>query len=271
MIRLVICALGVLVVGVVAPEINSLYHGRYRSLQAARPAAAHRPIGLAGYQAPAPTAPLADRRSLDRDYIVLAIDPSASLDGLDAPRMFPPRICGPFAVLGIWGYGSNSVFSGVIQNGAGVGALSIAKVNHPTAQTWQGLIGTNTWTGATTIGDRSAMTVKPGPVGWSTAWTIGSDALLCLDADLLPNATTAWTAPAALRITYTNGTGAVYLDGALTVTAGAAITVSDAPPLYPTTLLVAANGITGAFAAASLPAGYRIVQTTDRIYLDIIR
>ncbi len=257
MIKIALVAATVLTTGVVLPELASLDHGRYQSLRRAAPAPA--------------TAP--DRRSLAPDYLVLGLQQVASLDSLGGPRMVPPRICGPYAVAGIWGYGANSIYSGIITDGgvAGSGALSIIKTNPAGSQTWQALVGTNSWTGQTAVNDRSALTVAPGPAGWSPNWVIGRDALLCLDSNLAVSGTTGWTAPAALRVTYADGTGAVHLDGALTVTSGAQINVSTVPPLYPTTILVATGGITGTFGAGSLPSGYRLVQTSDRVQLDIIR
>lgn len=257
MLKFSFIAATLLTAGVVAPELASLDHGRYQSLRRAASA----------------SAPARDRRSLADDYVVLGLPQVASLDSLGGPRMVPPRICGPFAVAGIWGYGVNSTYSGVVRDGGvpGSGALSIVKTNPVGSQTWQALIGANTWTGQTAVNDRSALTVAPGPAGWSPNWVIGRDALLCLDHDLAVSGTTDWTAPAALHITYADATGAVHLDGALVVTSGAQISVANVPPLYPTTILVAAGGISGTVTAGSLPSGYRLVQTSDRVQLDINR
>lgn len=140
--------------------------------------------------------------------------------------------------------------------------LSITLDNHDRA--WTRLLGANTWTGPTTLTAGSAATVKA-PA--SLAWSIGTRALLCLDADEVTNSNTAWTAPAGLRITYADGSGVVYVDGALTVTAGAQISVSAAPPFYPAPLIEAAGGITGTFTAGTMPAGYGLLHTPSIVFI----
>lgn len=188
----------------------------------------------------------------------------ASLDGIGEPRLLPPIICGRYAVAGQWSItATNSVFTGTIQDGAGGAALGITVAN--ARRVWVRLIGTNTFTGPTQLSPYASATIKPGA---SNAWSLGTGALLCVDQNEVSDGSYAWTAPAAQRITYADGTATVYVDGALTVTSGAAITVTAAPPYRPATLMEARGGIAGTFAAASLPAGWRLVHTSTRVLLD---
>jgi len=188
----------------------------------------------------------------------------ASLDGLGEPRLLPPLICGRYAVAGQWDFGGvHNVFTGTLTDGEGGGALGITVNNARRA--WTRLIGTNTFTGPTTLDNYAAATITPGA---SLAWSLGSGALLCVDADQVSDGNYPWTAPAAQQITYADGTGTVYVDGALTVTSGAAISVTVAPPYRPTTLLEARGGLSGTFAAGTLPAGWHLVHTATRVLLD---
>lgn len=186
----------------------------------------------------------------------------ASIDALGGPRYLPPRICGRYAVPGIWGAGEHSVFSGTIEDGSAA-ALSVEKIR----PTWQALVGTNTWTGATIVGEGSALTLAP-PSG-STNWQIGSAALMCLDDDLATGGSTAATIPTGAGLSYTDGSGVLYADGSLDLN-GVEISVATAPKWYPITLVEAAGGLSGVAVAGSLPAGYQLTQDSHFIRLDLM-
>ena len=130
---------------------------------------------------------------------------------------------------------------------------------------WHAWLGDNDWTGPLTVADRRLATVAA-PA--SEIWRVDDGSLLCLDGDLVADLDHDHSLSGAATITYDDGTGVVWVDGQLTVGAGAEITVEQAPPYYPITLLEARGGLSGTFSAGSLPPDWVLLQDTHFVRLD---
>jgi hypothetical protein len=237
------------------------------------------------------------RQYIEPDYVLtgphrpLGVDVRlASLDSLGGPRVLPPPQCGRWAVPGIWGRPMEGVghwlFTGRICDSdpsyledpdgvpatgdeyrvelpceIGPGELSISKTGRGTVQA---LLGSNEFSGP--LAAEAGVFIVADPA--SQTWEIGDSALLCVDTDLVADADSDYSLGSSATLTYTNGTGTAWIDGTLTVAAGASISVEEAPPYHPMTLLEATGGIVGSFSADSIPAGWVLLQDSHFVRLD---
>lgn len=266
-----ICA-GLLSLSVIRGDWRELYRGDWAALWDWDRAALYRRV----YVEPAYvlTGPRAQPLAVDTRL--------ASLDSLGGPRILPPPICGRYAVPGIWSAQPRNTFTGNIcddalwsdpdgtpDNGDEIiigcttigGSLGFKRINPG----WQALLGSNGYTGPTTVDARGVLTVAS-PA--SEDWQLRGGGLLCVDADLVSDAGSDHALSGDATLTYDDGTAVAYVDGQLTVGAGASVTVETAPPYHPITLLEAAGGIVGSFSAGSLPPGWVLLQDSHFVRLD---
>lgn len=185
------------------------------------------------------------------------------------PYLLEPTLCGRFAAPQTYLSGPNWVFTGSVADGAPGGALSIQRGDDAgTVRGWQVFAGDNAWTGATAVTGPAVLSVTP-PLA-SAAISLGRRSLLCIhgwtDAPVAadwtpqPNTTITWQAPPAV----------LHVAGALTDASRLTLTVEQAPPLYPTPLIEADDGITGTPTISSLPTGWQVRQTFTTLYLEPI-
>lgn len=189
-----------------------------------------------------------------------------SITPLSGPRILPPTLCGRYAVPGVWsrtpsagGRTYGGTYWGDISDGIGGLAVEVRD------GIWQRLRGSLSYTGYTSV-SRAALSLSGVA---SRDWRIGRSALLCIDSDDVSGGDEPFTAPADLALTYSDGTGMLYVDGPLTVTPGATITITAHPPYHPITLVEAAGGISGSFAAGIIPVGYSLIQDSHFVRLDV--